>query len=80
MPPIAANLPERREEPYSVDFFDLQLRFAQRVAEVLRKPFAAAVRKLRAVRGHEDPDGLAQERLVLPRIRHLELQQPADVP
>ena len=35
---------------------------------------------LRAVGRHEDPYGLAQKSPVFPGIRHLELQQSADVP
>ena len=43
MPPRRSDLGEGSGEPYSVQFFDLQLRFAQRIAEVLSKPFGEAV-------------------------------------
>src|SRR2546425_4080728 len=39
-----------------------------------------ALRSLRAVGRHEDPYGLAQKSPVFPGIRHLELQQSAEVP
>jgi hypothetical protein len=43
MSPIPPDLLARRSDPYSVEFFDLQLRFAQRVAELLGRPFRETV-------------------------------------
>ena len=36
-------LPDRRSAPYSVEFFDLQIRFARRVAELSGRPFEEVV-------------------------------------
>jgi hypothetical protein len=40
---ISPELPGSRSEPYSVEFFELQLRFAERVADLSGVPFVEAV-------------------------------------